>query len=187
MTRDTRVNLLPWREEQRRKRQRRFLLAICVAVVAGALTVYAASFAVRTQLAEQRARNAVLRAEVARLDRRVEEFERLESRSEGLLTRMRAIGELQRARPLAVRLFDELVEMLPAGVQLLEVRQDGGRIVLDGLAESSSRVAALMRNIEASRWLLAPRLELVETASEDLARRARFIIVVEQAADGGGS
>ena len=182
-----RVNLLPWREEQRRKRQQRFLLAISAAVLAGVLAVYAARFAVQDALAEQRARNDLLRTEVERLDRRVAEIERLEVRREHLLTRMRTIVALQGTRPLVVRLFDELVEILPAGVQLLEVRQDGNRIVLDGLAESSSRVAALMRNIDGSAWLQAPRLELVEAASEGVARSARFTIVMEQGSKDEGT
>ena len=182
-----RVNLLPWRDEQRRARQQRFLLAICGAVLAGLLSVYAARFAVQTLLAEQHARNDVLRTEAERFDRRMEELERIESRRQYLSARMRTIVEFQRTRPRVVRLFDELVEILPAGVQLLEVRQDGSHIVLHGLAESSSRVAALMRNIDASRWLRAPRLELVESASEGASRSARFAIVMEQAPMNEGS
>ena len=187
LPRAARVNLLPWREEQRRKRQQRFLLAISAAVLAGMLAVFAARFAVQDALAEQRTRNDLLRTEVERLDRQVAELERLQSRREHLLTRMRTIVELQVTRPLVVRLLDELVEILPAGVQLLEVRQDGNRIVLDGLAESSSRVAALMRNIDGSAWLQAPRLELVEAASEGVARSARFTIVMEQGSKDEGT
>ena len=129
-----RVNLLPWRDEQRRRRQQRFLLCIGIAVVAGGLGVYAARYAIQAMVAEQRVRNEMLRTEVERLDRQVEELQRLESRKAHLLARMDTIAELQRMRPLAVRLFDELVEMLPAGVQLLEVVQDVDRIVLSNAA-----------------------------------------------------
>ena len=182
-----RVNLLPWRDEQRRRRQQRFLLCIGIAVLAGGLGVYGARYAIQGMVAEQRFRNEMLRTEVGRLDRQVEELQRLESRREHLLARMGTIVELQRMRPLVVRLFDELVEMLPAGVQLLEVAQDGDRIVLDGLAESSSRVAALMRNIDSSQWLRSPRLVLVESASEEASGSARFTIVMEQALHNRGS
>ena len=184
MRQDTRVNLLPWREEQRRKRQQRFLFALCIAVFAGGACVYATKLTVQGMLADQRARNQTIRHEIERLDRRLEELARLESRRERLLARMRIIVELQRTRPLVVHLFDELVEILPAGVQLAAVDQEGDRIVLDGLAESSSRVAALMLNIDASRWLQAPRLELVESAAGGVVRGARFTIVMEQASEG---
>ena len=180
MRQDTRVNLLPWREEMRRKRRQRFLFALCIAVLAGGACVYATRLTVQGMLADQRARNRTIRNEIESLDHRLEELARLESRRERLLARMRVIVELQRTRPLVVHLFDELVEILPAGVQLVEVDQDGDRIVLDGLAESSSRVAALMRNIDASSWLQAPRLELVESAAEGVVRGARFTVVMEQ-------
>lgn len=176
------VNLLPWREEQRRKRQQRFLFALCVAVLAGAGAVYAARLTVQGLLADQDARNRTLRYEIELLDDQLEDLARLESRRDRLLARMQIIAELQRSRPLAVRLFDELVEILPAGVQLVDVAQNGNRIVLEGMAESNSRVAALMRNIDASPWLQAPRLERVESAADGAVRSARFTIAMEQAA-----
>ena len=177
-----RVNLLPWREEQRRKRQQRFVLALCIAVCTGGLAVYIAKQSFQDLLEEQRARNDVLRAEIASLDLRIEQLVRLESHRDRLLARLRKVVELQRARMLVVHLFDELVEIRPAGVQLAEVEQNGNRVVLNGVAESSSRVAALMRNIDASRWLRVPRLELVETAADGVASRTNFTIVLEQAA-----
>ena len=176
------VNLLPWREEQRRKRQQRFLFALCVAVLAGAGAVYAAKLTVQGLLADQQARNRTIRYEIELLDGQLEELARLESRRDQLLARMQIIAELQRSRPLAVRLIDELVEILPAGVQLVDVAQNGNRIVLEGMAESNSRVAALMRNIDASPWLQAPRLERVESAADGAVRSARFIVAMEQAA-----
>ena len=176
------INLLPWREEQRRRRQRRFLSALCAAALAGAGAVYAGKLTVQGLLADQLARNRTLGQEIELLDEQLEELARLESRRDRLLARMRTVAELERSRSLAVRLFHELVEVLPAGVQLVEVTQDGDRIVIEGMAESNSRVAALMRNIDASRWLRAPRLELVESAADGAVRSARFTIAVEQAA-----
>ena len=178
------VNLLPWREDQRRKRQRRFLFALGAAVLAGGTTVYAARLTVQGLLADQHARNRAIRNEIELIDVHLEELTRIESRRDQLLTRMRIIVEMQRSRPRTVHLFDELVEILPAGVQLVEVAQNGHRVVLVGLAESNSRVAALIRNIESSPWLQAPRLELVETAAEGGVRSARFTIAMEQAAAG---
>ena len=160
------VNLIPWREEQRRKRRQRFLFALCVAVLAGGTVVYADRLTVQGLLADQHARNRAIRNEIELIDGELKELTRLESRRNQLLTRMRIIVEMQRSRPRVVHLFDELLEILPAGVQLVEVAQNGNRVVLVGLAESNSRVAALMRNIESSPWLQAPRLELVETVAE---------------------
>lgn len=179
------VNLLPWREEQRRKRQQRFLFGLCAAILAGATVVYAVRLTVQGLLADQQARNRAIRSEIELIDGQLEELTWIESRRDQLLTRMQIIVEMQHSRPRAVHLFHELMEILPAGVQLVEVAQNGNRVVLVGLAESNSRVAALMRNIEVSPWLQAPRLELVETAAEGGVRSARFTIAMEQKAAGG--
>ena len=179
------VNLLPWREEQRRKRQQRFLFGLCAAILAGATVVYAVRLTVQGLLADQKARNRAIRSEIELIDGQLEELTWIESRRDQLLTRMQIIVEMQHSRPRAVHLFHELMEILPAGVQLVEVAQNGNRVVLVGLAESNSRVAALMRNIEVSPGLQAPRLELVETAAEGGVRSARFTIAMEQKAAGG--
>ncbi len=174
------VNLLHWREEQRRRRQQGFLLAVCMAALAGGLAVYAAKLAVQGKLAEQRVRNDTLRGEIAGLDRRIAEIEVLEVRKNSLMARMHVVVELQRSRAAIVHLFDEFVRVLPAGVRLVEIEQVNNRIVLDGVVESSSRVAALMRNIDASRWLRDPGLELVESAAEGSAGSVHFTIFAEQ-------
>ncbi len=177
-----RVNLLPWREERRRRRQRQFLAVLCFTILAGGAAALAARLAVQGLLAEQRDRNRTILNEIELLDVQLAELAQLEIRRNHLLARLKILVELRHARPLAVRMFDELVEVVPAGVQLVEVARNGDRIVLDGLAESSGRVAALMRNIDASQWFLTPRLEVVEVDPEGAVKRARFTISMEQAA-----
>ena len=174
------VNLLPWREEQRRRRQQGFLLAVCAAALIGAFLVGAARLTVQARLAEQRVRNELLRGEIASLDSRIAEIEILEARKNNLLARIRVIVELQRSRATVVHLFDEFVRILPAGVRLVEIEQIDNRIVLEGVVESSSRVAALLRNIDASPWLRDPGLELVATAAQGPARNANFTIFAMQ-------
>ena len=103
---------------------------------------------------------------------------------------MEIIEELQRRRPESVHLFDQLVRTLPDGVFYTEVKQTVNRIELDGNAESSTRVSALMRNIESSPWLKSPALNVVES-EEDKAgiRRSRFRVSATQVTleDEGGA
>ena len=91
--------------------------------------------------------------EIAELDKQIEEIKGLENQRERLVARMKVIGELQRSRPEVVHLFDEIVKAVPEGVHLTEVKQTGNRIELQGMAQSSTRVSTLMRNIDSSDWL----------------------------------
>lgn len=175
-----RINLLPWREELRQKRKKDFLTALVGAVMIGGLLAYATKLGVQAQTRSQQGRNSILQEEIALLDQQIEEILGLENQKERLLARMEIIEQLQRARPEVVHLFDELVETLPEGVHLTEIRQTGARIELQGSAQSSTRVSALMRNIDGSEWLRDPGLDVVETVDRGPMRDAQFTLFAQQ-------
>jgi len=175
-----RINLLPWREELRQKRKKDFLLAVFGAVMTGCLIAYGTKLTVQGMISSQNSRNNMLRTEIAELDNQIEEILGLEAQKERLLARMEIIDQLQRSRPEIVHVFDELVTALPEGVHLEEIKQTDNRIEFKGAAQSSTRVSALMRNIDASDWLRDPGLDVVETTEEGPARNASFTIFAQQ-------
>src|SRR5690606_38658697 len=131
-------------------------------------------------IADQNRRNELLRTEIAELDRQIKEIEGLENQKERLLARMEIIDRLQRSRPEVVHLFDELVDATPEGVYLSEVRQQQQRIEIKGVAQSSTRVSTLMRNIDNSEWLRDPGLNVVETTAQGQARNSTFAVFAQQ-------
>lgn len=176
-----RINLLPWREELRKQRQKNFAIAVVGALVAAAIVTLMAGLIMQGRIDYQSERNAVLKQEIARLDKLIEEIANLERQKDRLLARMEVIEELQRRRPDSVHLFDQLVRIVPEGVFYNEVRQTANRIEMDGMAESSTRVSSLMRNVEASQWLQAPGLEVVESTQDaDGVKRSRFRVSAQQ-------
>lgn len=175
-----RINLLPWRAELREKRKKEFLTALLAAVICGGGLAFGYKLVVQGQISGQNERNGVLREEIATLDMQIEEINTLEAQKQRLLARMEIIDQLQMSRPGVVHLFDELVTTLPEGTYLTEVRQTSERIEIAGSAQSSTRVAALMRNIDASEWLRDPGLDVVETIDEGAARNAQFKIFAQQ-------
>jgi type IV pilus assembly protein PilN len=175
-----RINLLPWREELRAKRKKDFLLAIVGAVLIGALVAYGSKLTVQGWISAQNNRNNILRTEIEALDRQIEEINALDAQKSRLIARMEIIDQLQRSRPEIVHLFDELVETLPEGVYLTRVQQTNERIEISGSAQSSTRVSALMRNINDSEWLRQPQLEVVQTVEEGPARNAQFTVFANQ-------
>jgi len=175
-----RINLLPWREELRQKRKKDFISAVVGAVLIGGLLAYGTKLGVQAQIRGQNARNEILRTEITELDKQIAEILGLENQKERLLARMEIIEQLQKARPEVVHLFDELVSTLPEGVHLTEISQTGSRIELQGAAQSSTRVSALMRNIDSSQWLRNPALDVVETVDLGPMRNAQFTLFMEQ-------
>jgi len=174
------INLLPWREAERQKRQRDFGIAMGGAVIAAVAVVMLTMLAYSQMIAGQKARNDRLTAEIVELEKSIEEIDGLERQKERLLARMEIIEELQKSRPEIVHLFDELARQLPEGVYLTGMKQTGSRVEIRGVAQSSTRVSALMRQIDASEWLGDPEVERVETTQAGASRQAEFVVYLKQ-------
>ena len=181
-----RVNLLPWREELRKQRQQSFLVATLGAVLLGAVIVMATRAMFTGKVDFQNQRNTYLKSEIKILEAQIKEIESLESVKERTLARMDVIETLQRSRPEIVHLFDELVLSVPDGVHLESVRQSGTKVTIRGIAQSSTRVSAFMRNIDRSEWLTNPGLDVVQTVGRDGSDRAStFTIFATQTRPAG--
>jgi len=158
-----RINLLPWRQQERTKRQKEFGLAAIGAVIAAAAVTLFTVWGYNWAIERQRERNELLKTEIAELDKQITEILGLEAQKQRLVARMDIITRLQRSRPEVVHVIDQLARTLPDGVYLSSVKQSDKRIELKGIAQSSTRVSTFMRNIEASPWLANPELQVVET------------------------
>jgi type IV pilus assembly protein PilN len=158
-----RINLLPWREGQRKERKLAFLVALGVAALAAGVTAFAAYLLYGSMIEGQQHRNDQLRTQIKMLDKQIEEINDLESQKQKFIARMEIIEKLQRSRPEIVHVFDEIVRTLPEGVYLTAVKQNGMKLKFEGVAQSSTRVSSFMRNIDGSQWLRNPELEVVQT------------------------
>ena len=177
-----RINLLPWRARLREQRKKEFFVALLGAAVVGMGIVYLTKLTVEGWISNQQSRNTILQNEISELDKQIEEIKGLENQRERLIARMKVIGELQRSRPEVVHLFDELVKAMPEGVHLTEVKQTGNRIELQGIAQSSTRVSTLMRNIDSSDWLSDPALDVVQTIASGPEHQSQFKLFAQQVA-----
>ena len=175
-----RINLLPWREAERKKRQQDFMVALGGAVMAAVGVIGLTWFMFEQMIDGQQARNQRLEAEIAELEKSITEIDSLERQKERLLARMEIIEQLQRSRPEIVHLFDEMVRQLPEGVHLTGMRQTGSRVEIRGVAQSSTRVSALMRQADQSDWLTDPSVTRVETTESGPARQAEFVVTLKQ-------
>ena len=179
-----RINLLPWREAERKKRQRDFGVAAGGAVIGAVAVVMLTTLFYNQMIGNQRARNDRLSDEITELEKSIAEIDGLERQKERLLARMEIIEELQKSRPEIVHLFDEITRQLPEGVYLTGLKQTGTRVEMRGIAQSSTRVSALMRQIDASQWLGDPEVERVETKQSGASRQSEFVVYLKQKREG---
>jgi type IV pilus assembly protein PilN len=147
------VNLLPWRAERRKLREREFYGQLGAAFVAGLGFVLLWALWMGARIDNQNDRNSMLQAEIKQLDVKIDKIKELDKVRDHLLARKQIIEQLQADRSQMVHLFDELVKTIPSSVRLTAIKQTGDIMSLDGVAQSNASVAEYMRNIEASPWM----------------------------------
>ncbi|OAX56331.1 PilN domain-containing protein [Xanthomonas graminis] len=161
------INLLPWRAERRKQREREFYAMLGFAALAGVLLALLVWFYYDRQITGQNERNAYLQTEIDKVKAQNKEIDTLDEQKRRLLARKRVIEELQAKRSQMVHLFDSLVRTIPDGVVLTAVKQEGDILTLEGRSQSNARVSAYMRNLEGSGWMTNPELSVIEAKAQD--------------------
>jgi len=175
-----RLNLLPWREEQRKRRRDEFLAILGAAALLAAGIGAGAHFYYLDLIHQQTVRNQFLEKEIAALAEEIREIAKLDRERQRLIDRIRAIEQLQAERPGIVQLFDAVVETLPDGVSLTAFQQKDRALIFSGMARSNARVSNYMKRMERSQVISAPTLQVIETRTRDGERFADFQLKANQ-------
>ncbi|MDN5848354.1 MAG: PilN domain-containing protein [Nitrococcus sp.] len=174
------INLLPWREELRKKRERAFYGMLAASLLAGAGVWLVTHTELNGRIDYQQNRNEFLTQEIARLDEKIVEIRELEATKTKLIARMGVIQKLQQGRPQIVHLFHQFVATLPEGLYLTSINQQGSQITVTGVAESNARVSNYMENLDGSQWLTDPDLNVIEVSDHNGFRISNFTLAVKQ-------
>lgn len=168
------INLLPHREERRKRARTHFAVLGAMTAALGVTIVAAVWFVYQQQISLQEDRNRFMKAEIAKLDKEIDEIKEVKAKIAALLARKQVIETLQTDRVQTVHLLDELVRQMPEGVFLKSIKQVGAGIELIGYAQSNARVSTLMRNIESSPWLANPNLVEIKAVNLGKIRISEF-------------
>lgn len=174
-----RVNLLPHREIRRKQQQQQFVLALALVAIVGAALAYGVYFYLSEEYDNHISRNKYLTEEIAKVDKEIAEINRLKEQTAALLARKQVVETLQSNRSETVHLLDQLVRQLPDGMYLRSVRQQGARVVINGVTQSQARVSTLMRNLEASQKLQNPALVEIKALPQGATRANEFTMNVQ--------
>lgn len=171
------INLLPWRAERRKQKQKEFGTMMGLAAVIAAGLSFLIVMYYNGQIRGQENRNSYLTTEIATIDQQLVEIEGLDKKKADLLSRKQAIECLQGQRSLMVHLFDDLVRTIPDGVKLNGIEQKGNKLTLNGSSQSNARVSAYMRNLQVSGWMGQPELTIIEARGGDKGLPYQFTLI----------
>ena len=162
-----RINLLPWRAERRKQRQKDAMVMLALSALAAVVLSFLIIGFYNGQIDGQNERNNFLKARIAEVDTQIAEIDKLDQQKAKLLARKEVIEKLQANRSQMVHLFDSLVRTIPDGVMLTSIKQDNEILTLEGRSQSNARVSTYMRNLEGSGWMTNPELAIIEARGED--------------------
>lgn len=174
----TRINLLDWRAERRARRRQEFLTMLGLGVGAALALLGLAYVTITEAIEHQQNRNQYLSVQIKDLDKQIKEIEELEKVRANLVSRMNVIQQLQESRSATVHFFDEIVNTLPDGIYLNSIKQSGSNVTIEGVAESSGRVSAYMKNLDSSPWFKSPKLVVIRTGEKNRQRNSDFTLQV---------
>ncbi len=176
-----RINLLPHREIKRAARQRQFNFLAMSIVILGLLVALLIHTIITDKISIQTGRNQFLEGHITQLNKKIASIKKLKEQIQVLLARKQVVEKLQHNRTVEVHLLDQLARRLPPGVYLRLIKQRNNVITLAGYAESNARVSNLMRNLDASPWLQAPKLIEIKSAIVNNLRTSAFALTVKLA------
>lgn len=166
------INLLPHREEARKRRRDQFNVSLGIAALVGGLIIGVIYLWFQAQITDQQDNNQILQSEIKRFDAQIKDIAGLEAEIAALRARQQAVEDLQADRNLPVHLLTELVKQLPDGAYILNLKQENQNITLQGVAQSNERVSELLRNLSGnSPWFSRPELVEIVAGSVTLAPR----------------
>jgi type IV pilus assembly protein PilN len=172
------INLLPWRAERRKQRQKEFTSMLGLAAVVGALVGFLIIMYYNGQISGQQKRNDLLRQEITAVEAKIKQIKELDKKKDRLLARKAVIEELQATRSQMVHLFDELARTIADGTQIMTIQQNGTKLTMTGRTQSNARVSTYMRNLEASGWITNPELSIIQAKGTDKSMPYEFSLSV---------
>jgi type IV pilus assembly protein PilN len=159
------INLLPHREEKRKRRKAAFFVGLGLAAVAGLLVVGLWYLVLQQMTVSQQERNQFLTTKIKELEIQIKDIANLRSEIEALKARQKAVEDLQIDRNVPVHVLNELVKQTPEGIYYRTIKQDGQVLTLSGVAQTNERVSELLRNTgNNSEWLVRPELVEIKAA-----------------------
>jgi len=155
------INLLPWREEAEKAKQREFFTLLAAIALGAFSIVFCISQFYQLRIDGQSTRNQYLKNEIKILDARIGQIKLLNEKKSELKERTSVVEQLQRSRNVGTQVLDEIAKVVPAGIYLTRMEKQGNSLQLIGKSESNNHLANMIRNIENSELLTDTVLESI--------------------------
>jgi type IV pilus assembly protein PilN len=168
------INLLPWREEQRERRTRKFYLIVAGMLILGVALGLLIFQYYQLKLVSQQQRNDYISEHIERLNADIEGVSRYNSDAERISEQIAVFQALQSEQTDTVQLFNDVAESVANGVIYQRLIKSGHSVSVTAVADSERQVSDQLRRIAALPGLGVPSLSAVENDPNGSGRVFRF-------------
>ena len=161
------INLLPWREEAEKTKQREYFSILALVAIIAFAIVFGISQFFQAKINGQNTRNQYLTNEIQILDIRIAEIKTLNEKKKELEKRMSVVEQLQRSRNVGTQVLNEIANVVPNGIYLTQLKKQNNTLELIGKSESNNHLANMIREIERSDLFVDAVLESITSSDAE--------------------
>lgn len=173
------VNLLPWRDTQRKQDKKSFLLSLVICLAITFLILAVIHFTLGSKVKYQDRRNRILQTEINQLTNQISKLSKIKEKEKILALQIQILHAMQKDQYLSIKLMNEINQITPKGIFLQAVRKANNQFSIQGQATSNILVSQLMKSLKESRYILSPLLHEVATEKTKHGVMIKFLITAE--------
>jgi len=157
------INLLPWRENLRKKRRLQFIIILLISLILTIVIILIWHLFLVSKIKTQKLDNQYIKQQIAALQPKFLYILKLQQQKQQLLKQSKDIKILQKQDQKTIYLFKELANVVPAGVHLSELNKKNNAITLIGEGNLRTDIVELVENINQSKWFKNPVLQEMQS------------------------
>ncbi|ELB2736806.1 PilN domain-containing protein [Vibrio alginolyticus] len=148
-----RINLLPWRENQREEHRRRFISLVALGMLVAVGIQWGIGKFFEYQQDQQQERLDYLTHYIAELDQRIEAMKIAEQEHSKILECLKVVEGLQNGRNKTTEFMNLMPAVIPEGVYVDKIKMNDLEIEISGISDSTPKLATMLDNMERSAKL----------------------------------
>lgn len=149
-----RINLLPWRENQREEHRRRFVAMIILGLFFAIGIQWGIGQFYEYQQNLQQDRLDYLTHYITDLEQRIDAMKIAEQEHGKILARLKVVEGLQNGRNKTTELMNLMPAVIPEGVYVDKIKMSDLEVEIAGISDSTPCLATMLDNMERSAKLL---------------------------------
>lgn len=174
------INLLPWREHERRRKKIRFSSSLVTTVILALIAIIILHIFYRGLITHQKHRNQYLQSIIDHEQLSITKINEQKKQLSLIKDELKFIINLKENSYDAVRILDELSKVVPEGVSFMSIVRENQNIVIIGRSKSDLQVTQFMENLTKSKIFQQPVLTTISSIKTSEGEERLFQINVAE-------